>query len=643
MTSLAFLMLNSAFWSLRLLPMLMLSLVLPVSQANMDVPQSREVAELYDGMARFEANQEHYYSAMVRLLANQKQFPQHNERQDALLLLAEMTVSYGLYDQAEAVLRALRKNPVNTIMQDRVWFTLGKLYYHKELFEQAKQAFDNVGNDLAPGLREEFYTLRANLLMKEGLYSQAARSLELITAEQGQQDFYYARYNLGVGYIKAGNHRQGVDILRELGKLQSDDPKLKRLRDKANLSLGFLILRRAPVIARDFLRRIRLDGQYSNRALLGLGWTEIERGHFDVALLPLRKLTQRDSIDLAVMESMLLIGQILERMRAFPQALQAYQEAISIFQQELEALDETLARLKSSKGIDTLWSDLLGHDSQFEQDRVWQENSPPSTKTYPALSDLLAGQPFHGGLKNLHDLDLLLKKLEIWQEDIPLVEHLVTQRSELFDSQLEKLGSDTALQRVIEVRANRDDFAAELERIETELDTVALANIHEQELLGKLIQLEHLITALPDRELAPEYFRRHALLKGRLIYEIEIGFDERVKLARQQLLDIDHLLEQAMLGKQSLQRVQGDVPEELARMHRGMEQKRGQIINLQSRTRAAIDEQKRELQGLIENNLLTMREKLVVYLDSARYSLAHLQDAVFLSEQVRRRSAEVSE
>ena len=57
------------------------------------------------------------------------------------------------------------------------------------------------------------------------------------------------------------------------------------LRDRANLALGFAYLQaNQPDKARVPLERVRLNGAYSNKALLGLGWADAALGDYQAAL-----------------------------------------------------------------------------------------------------------------------------------------------------------------------------------------------------------------------------------------------------------------------------------------------------------------------------------------------------------------------
>ena len=69
--------------------------------------------------------------------------------------------------------------------------------------------------------------------------------------------------------------------LTAVGTLNSGQPELLALRDRANLALGFAYLQaNQPEQARVPLERVRLNGAYSNKALLGLGWADAATGDY---------------------------------------------------------------------------------------------------------------------------------------------------------------------------------------------------------------------------------------------------------------------------------------------------------------------------------------------------------------------------
>src|SRR6185503_17109256 len=71
------------------------------------------------------------------------------------------------------------------------------------------------------------------------------------------------------------------------GQLAADDPAALAIRDKSNLVLGALLFESGNFErAKQTLDRVRLEGPFSNQALLRAGWAEASAKQFDRALVP---------------------------------------------------------------------------------------------------------------------------------------------------------------------------------------------------------------------------------------------------------------------------------------------------------------------------------------------------------------------
>ncbi|GAC1623441.1 MAG: hypothetical protein NVS9B10_08450 [Nevskia sp.] len=86
----------------------------------------------------------------------------------------------------------------------------------------------------------------------------------------------YRRYNLATALVQSGDETRGLSWLDLVGRLDSKDPELLALRDKANLALGwhFLNLKQGRT-AVGVLGRVGSEGAFSSPALLGLGWAQL--------------------------------------------------------------------------------------------------------------------------------------------------------------------------------------------------------------------------------------------------------------------------------------------------------------------------------------------------------------------------------
>ena len=87
------------------------------------------------------------------------------------------------------------------------------------------------------------------------------------------------------------------------------------------------------------LERVRLDGPFSNKALLGVGWADAAEGQFQAALTPWMELRDRNLLDSAVQEAYLAIPYAFAKLNANAQAAENYELAIRSFDTETMNLD----------------------------------------------------------------------------------------------------------------------------------------------------------------------------------------------------------------------------------------------------------------------------------------------------------------
>ncbi len=620
-------------------------LVFPLTLSAAPLPAA--VKDPHYGAVLYEFYQQNYFSAAVNLLTAQQLKRLKHHDADSELLLGGLYLSYGLHSDAEKIFIKLIDDAVAPEVRDRAWFYLGKIRYQKQLFTEAETALSRVGDALDESLQEEFRILKANLLMAQEKYTEAATALEELVENEGEQKANYARFNLGVALIRAsrengdqekGDHEKndhekndrevmGMNLLREVTELTSNASDQKALRDKANLVLGFSLIDTMPVVAKRFLQRVRLQGPFSNKALLGLGWTEVKLQRYEAALVPWEELATRERTDPAVFEALLGKGNALERLRAFPQAMQSYKNAIAIFEQELDALNNTVVAVKAGR----LWADLLAQVSRNEMGWFWEAELLPDTPEARYLPMVMAEHGFHEAIKNLRDLWFLDRNLGRWVTEVPALEDMLALRRATYEAQLDKLTPEQTLGHVQDVRISRDIYTDELARIGETKDAFELLTGKEKKLMARLSKVEERIWQLsnqPGRHLKrlDSYRDRYRLYKGLLDYEVETTYAIRFQQVRKSLNSLDAELDETLQQQNSLQRARGSAPVNFAAYEKIISNKRQRIASLRKEIKTAFDEQQRQLQEMVDFELDILRARLMDYLDQARFSLAHLQD-----------------
>ncbi len=624
-------------------------LVFPLTLSAAPLPAA--VKDPHYGAVLYEFYQQNYFSAAVSLLTAQQLKRLKHHDADSELLLGGLYLSYGLHSDAEKIFTKLIDDAVAPEVRDRAWFYLGKIRYQKQLFTEAETALSRVGDALDESLQEEFRILKANLLMAQEKYTGAAIALQGLVENEGEQKANYARFNLGVALIRAsrenggkndeqekgdrekGDHEKdnreeiGMNLLREVAELKSNVSDQKALRDKANLVLGFSLIDTMPAVAKHFLQRVRLQGPFSNKALLGLGWAEVKLQRYEAALVAWEELATRERTDPAVFEALLGRGNALERLRAFPQAMQSYKNAIAIFERELDALNNTVVAVKAGR----LWTDLLAQVSRNEMGWFWEAELLPDTPEARYLLVVMAEHGFHEAIKNLRDLWFLDKNLSRWTIEVPAFEDMLALRRATYEAQLDKLTPEQTLSHAQDVRISRDIYADELVRIGETKDVFALLTGKEKKLMERLSKVEERIWQLsnqPGQHLKrlDHYRDRYRVYKGLLDYEVETTYAIRFQQVRKNLNSLDAVLEETLQQQNSLQRARGSAPVNFDAYEKIISNKYQRIASLRKEIKAAFDEQQLQLQEMVDLELDILRARLVDYLDQARFSLAHLQD-----------------
>jgi hypothetical protein len=187
-------------------------------------------------------------------------------------------------------------------------------------------ALGRIQGSLPPEQEAERMHLLINALMHQQRYDEViARS----QSWKGAPDWMaYTRFNLGVALVRAGRLADADPMLTAVGTLTTKNDELLNLRDKANLALGFAYLQAGQnVQALKPLERIRLDGPYSSRALLGDGWAHAQLGDYRAALRPWSALHDRSLLDAAVQESYLAVPFAYSKLDANGQAADFYESA----------------------------------------------------------------------------------------------------------------------------------------------------------------------------------------------------------------------------------------------------------------------------------------------------------------------------
>jgi Tetratricopeptide repeat len=435
----------------------------------------RQVLDLHYGEVLFYFYQGDYFDAITRALSAQQQRQVPHHQQDTALLTGGMELSYGMDRAAQQVFDDLLDAKVAEPMRNRAWFYLAKLNYQRDNLAQAQQVLTRIKGDLPESLAPQQQLLRAQVLMAQGQYDQAAA---LLDGWKGPADWQaYARFNLGVALLRSGKTAQGERQLDAVGQLAGDSEELLALRDKANLALGYVLLQNKDAArARHYLERIRLQGPFSNQALLAFGWAASAQGKQEQALIPWQELSRRDVIDSAVQEGLLAVPYAYAQLQAYPSAATHYQQAISAFEKEMQSLDTAIAAIRDGKLVETM---LGTTQDNTDMGWSWRAAPPPQAAETQYLWQLLAGHEFQTALKNYRDLLFLQNNLAHWSTSIDAYQDMLDTREARYRKQLPQARDRMQSLDLKALIAQRDALATRLTESEHQQDVMALASTRE--------------------------------------------------------------------------------------------------------------------------------------------------------------------
>src|SRR6059058_1203927 len=455
------------------------------------------IRDLHYGDALFYFYQDEEFEALTRLLAYEhwNRVPHHLD--EAQLLEGGLYLSLGMHNEAGERFARLLTDEVPTGVRNRAWFYLAQVWYARGYLEKADAALRKVNGRMSPELEAQKELLFGNVLMHEGRYDEAIRMLSLWREPESGRRIWsgYARFNLGVALVRNGRLADADPFLTAVGSMIATTPELLALKDRASLALGFAYLQaNQPALARAPLARVRLNGPYSNKALLGIGWADAALGDYQGALTPWMELRGRDVLDAAVQESYLAVPYAFGKLNANAQSAEYYESAVKSFDAENGQLDEAIARI--DKG--DLLERVLGTDPGARYGWFWQLKSLPDAPESRYLYTVLAGHDFQEGLKNYRDLVYMAHTLDRWGDSMEAFGDMIDTRERAYAERLPRVDALLSSGAVEKLAQRKTDLDNRLNDIDGERDVAALGSAEERDQWARLQRVEAALATAPD-------------------------------------------------------------------------------------------------------------------------------------------------
>jgi hypothetical protein len=506
-------------------------------------------------------------------------------------------------------------------VRNKAWFYLGKVWYQRGYLQESERALRQVSDKIQPRISAERYMLLAQLMLREERYDDAIAAL---SAWRGPPDWTaYAQFNLGVALVRKGRLSDAIPHLDQVGRMETSSEELMALRDKANLALGFALLQAERAAeARPILERVRLDGPYSSKALLGVGWADSSLGEFKRALVPWLALRKRNLLDSAVQESYLTVPYAYNQLGATGQAAEFYNTAIDSFDAELKRIDDSIEQIRSGNLLDR----LLNDDKKNTLTWYWQLKTLPDAPESRYLYQLLAGNEFQEGLKNYRELSFMSRNLDDWRESLSAFNDMLDTRQQAYNDRVPKADAVLAATDLDALAKKRVDFESRINEIEKSNEVAALGTPQEQQNWARLKRIEDYVAMHPDDPDLADMRDRLRLLKGVMYWRLSESFRARLWNERRSVKELEASLVETQKRAVLVKQARLGMPSNTGAFETRVTAVRARMDQLQERLTALSERQNRFLQALAIRELQAQKQRIEVYQIQARYELAAIYD-----------------
>ncbi len=585
----------------------------------------------YFGEALYHAHQGLFFEALERLDTEVKQHGGVDEPEldtlyqhidDAEFSLGDFELRYRMHHRAGRAIKAVLEGAVDEEVRNDAAYRLARIHFQKNQLTDALRALERIEGRVPEAIRDDVEFLRANVLVSQG---RPAESIDVLKNLQDSRNYGgFAAFNLGIAYLRGGQRDAALSQLDRAGQRKTDDPAELAIRDRSNLVLGTIYMESADYErAIPVLNRVRLDGPYSNQALLSSGWANLSLDQFERAVVPWSILAEREVTDSATQEAMLALPYAYGKLNVHGRAAVSYGAALDSFGAEVDKLNASIDSIRDGKFLEALIREEIRRDKNW----VVRLRSLPDTPETYYLMELLASHDFQAGLQNYLDLADLRRKLLAWQGSFDSFEEIVEVRRSHYEPLLPDIDAEFR-ELDSRMRLRLEQHKMLVKRRDDLLTTPQpkfLATRDEQALLR---QLDHLEAALGSSEsaFASSLLHRINRLKGIVTWTLETEYHDRLTRFDKNLRSLDEAMAVAQQQYDQYVRSRQAATHSYNGYDKPVKQLRAKVGNAVDTVERLMARQGRLLEIVAIDELVARRGRLASYGDKARFALADSYD-----------------
>jgi hypothetical protein len=590
-----------------------------------------DLRDLFFAEAIYHSDQGQYFEAIQRLdteLAQYHRLDQpeldtlHYHINDAEFSVGDFELDYRMHYRAGRAIKRVLEGAVDDAVRNEAAFRLARIHFQKDQLDDALQALGRIRGTVPEKIKDDVEFLRANIYMATGRPSEAVTVLEHLQSDESLGGF--AAYNLGIALLQAGRQQDAVEQLDKAGRLPAVDSAGLAIRDKSNLVLGSLLFESGNFErAKQSLDRVRLEGPFSNQALLRAGWAEASARQYDRALVPWNILANREPTDVTVQEAMLAVPHAYASLKLYGRSALMYGRALELFSNQTEKVDASIDSIKEGRFLKA----LIREESREDQNWVIRLRSLPSAPETYYLMELMASHDFQTALHNYLDLEDLRSKLMAWQTSLDAFNDLIRLRGQNYepllpevDAQFRELDSRMRLR-----LEQRKHLGERLQAMLTAPRPDYLATADER-IAGERIAL--IEKQLGDSDSPESLALRHraARLRGVLTWRLETEYPERLTAAYEHLNELNTQVDALTRQYEAFVRTRQAATHSYVGYDAQIARLRERVGSALQRVDILMARQGHVIETVAIKQLEARRERLVAQQTQARYGVADSYD-----------------
>ncbi|WNO08968.1 hypothetical protein [Teredinibacter sp. KSP-S5-2] len=578
------------------------------------------VADLRYGVALYEYYQEEYMAALAELMVAKERGGINGHGDNPEIMEGGFAVGYGMERHASDIfLRLLEANRPQHV-RDAAWFFLAKLRYIRNDFDGAKEALKNVRPFPSKKMRGDVFALKINLAIQQGKLKLAERYLEKRDPGVGWQPYMY--YNLGAAWAREGNYTKAIYYFDEIGKSRFIDEEHVALFDQAMTAAGYahLLLEEYPQAIEKF-KKVRLNSDTSNRALLGYGWASDRLGNHNDALDAWTHLSNSNLLDASNQEAVVAVPFAYERLGAETLALRSFKEAEQKLLAEIDSLDKIIVDMQNDKLIDVL---RIKRSHGLDWLRYAEENDLAPQLSY--LVQLFSRDEFQSSVLELRDLLAIKEDMQLWKSKLNFYMAMVNSREFERAKRAEALAENDLFGEIGKLVKQRSELTRKIETTAAEKDYFALASGNEAELIERIKRVQRNIELLRETDpFIDEYDEAARRYYGILLWESSEKFSDRMWRVVKTLSSLDETIRDVRKKHKDVEAILAEA-EDLEPYKVTIQQLQSKIDHALVQVDMVLEKNKASIRYQIVEILNIQRGRLTHYLAQSRLAMARILD-----------------